>query len=271
MKGLDRFSLPQMLGDFRFAFEKNREALYFIREHRLWEGFWKFSWVMRLLVFAGLIASFKFYGILRNWYGGASTDDVLAVGQSIVTLFDQVYSEGYHFLFLGGFKYVVLLLVEIIVFHFVRRTLEIKTGNRQDFTPRTFIRAQIRMFVIVLRNFILETLLTVAVKTVMGIIGFTLLQTPLILLIQCYFLGFAMIDNYNELYGMSIRQSARTTQHYSGLALAVGMTTYFLLLIPLLGPFIAPFFVAVTATLSLHDLREAEGSWRYNWQWSPPS
>ncbi len=262
----ERFAIPQIIGDFRYAFEKNREAIDFIRKHRLWEGFWKFTWVMRILILAGFVASFKLFSIFRNWYQGAQTDNVIAMSQSMMNLFSNVANEGYNFLFIGGFKYIVLLLVEIIVFHFVRRTLEIKTGNSQDFTPKTFIRAQIRMFKIVVRNFIMESIVSVLVKTALSIIGLTILEIPLILLVQCYFLGFAMVDNYNELFGMTIRQSAKTTQHYAGLAISVGITTYFLLLIPILGAFIAPFFAGVTATLALHDLSEEEGGWRTDWE-----
>ena len=260
-----KYSFNTFIEDFRFGFEKNREALGFIIENRLWEGFWKFGWVMRLILLGALLAGWKMFNIFRQWYSGAEMDNVFTMAQSVGGLFTDIADKGYQFLFLSGFKYLVLILVEIIVFHFVRRTLEIKTGRKQDFTPDAFIKAQIRMIKIVVRNFILENIVTILLGIVLSIFGLDFLETALVLLVHSYFLGFTIIDNYNELFGMSIRQSARCTRYYPGLAIAVGLTTYFLLLMPIIGAFLAPFFIAVMATLAFHDLRIQEGDWRVDW------
>lgn len=266
---LPNFSLAQFIKDFRFGFEKNREAIDFIQEHRLWEGFWKFGWVFRLLIFAGVFAGWKLFRILQHWYSAADMSNPIQMGASIGSLFGDFFNEGYSFFFLSGFKYVVLVLVEIIVFHFVRRTLELKTGIQQDFTPKTFIRAEIRMIKIVARNFCYEYILMFLIGTGLGIFGLEWIKHPIFILVQAFFLGFAVIDNYNEIFGMSIKQSARLTLYYPGLSVAVGLTTYFLLLIPILGAILAPFLVGVAATLAFHELREQEGSWRFDWTTIP--
>lgn len=261
----DKLSPSLFAADFRFGIEKCKNAIDFIKEHRLWMGFWKFNWVFRLLVVAGLIAGWKLFNIFQHWFSAVGSSNPIEFTMNLGTLFSGVFSEGYSFFFLGGFKYIVLILVEIIVFHFVRRTQEILTGDLQDFTPNTFIRAEIRMIKIVARNFVIESILMFLVGTALSAFGLGWLKAPFFLLIQAYFLGFAVLDNYFELYGMTIKQSAKLTAFYPGLSVAVGLVTYSLLLIPLLGAFLAPFLVGVAAPLAMHEIRETEGGWRADW------
>lgn len=264
-----RSSVSQFIKDFKFGFEKNLEAIEFIKEHRLWEGFWKFNWVFRLLIFIGIVAGLKLMSIYNGWYSNLHASNPIELTMSIGSFFGDFFSESYNFFFLSGFKYIILILVEIIVFHFVRRTQEIKTGISQDFTPKTFIRAEIRMIKIVFRNFIIENILMFLMGGVLSMFALAWIKAPIFILIQAFFLGFAVLDNYNEIFGMSIKQSAKLTTYYPGLSVAVGLTTYFLLLIPLLGAFLAPFLVGVVATLAFHELREAEGGWRFDWASMP--
>ncbi len=264
-----RSSVSQFIKDFKFGFEKNLEAIEFIKEHRLWEGFWKFNWVFRLLIFVGIVAGLKLMSIYNGWYSNMHASNPVELTMSIGSFFGDFFSESYNFFFLSGFKYILLILVEIIVFHFVRRTQEIKTGISQDFTPKTFIKAEIRMIKIVFRNFIIENILMFLMGGVLSMFALAWIKAPIFILIQAFFLGFAVLDNYNEIFGMSIKQSAKLTTYYPGLSVAVGLTTYFLLLIPLLGAFLAPFLVGVVATLAFHELREAEGGWRFDWASMP--
>ncbi len=264
-----RSSVSQFIKDFKFGFEKNLEAIAFIREHRLWEGFWKFNWVFRLLIFIGIVAGLKLINIYNDWYSNVEVSNPVELTMSIGTFFGDFFSESYNFFFLSGFKYVILILVEIIVFHFVRRSLEIKTGISQDFTPKTFIKAEVRMIKIVARNFGIEYVLMIIIGAGLSMFSLSFLKAPIFIFVQAFFLGFAVLDNYNEIFGMSIRQSAKLTTYYPGLSVAVGLTTYFLLLIPVLGAFLAPFLVGVVATLAFHELREAEGGWRFDWASMP--
>lgn len=262
---LSEFSLSLFIADFRFGIDKIQESIDFIKKHRLWEGFWKFDWVLKFLIVIGAFASWRMFKVFQTWFVETEVLNPLKLTASIGGLVQGFWNEGHSLLFLSGFKYLILVLVEIIVFHFVRRTLEIKTGIKQDFTPKTFIRAEIRMIKIVIRNFVMEYLVLLALGVILGIFGIAFIKHPLFLLVQAFFLGFAIIDNYNELFGMSIKQSFMITTYYPGLAVAVGLMTYVLLLIPVFGAFIAPFVVGVVATLAFHDIKQREGGWRADW------
>ena len=79
-----------------------------------------------------------------------------------------------------------------------------------------------------------------------------------LLIVQCFFLGFAIIDNYNEIYKMTIKQSFKFTQQYIGVALAVGVVVYMLMLLPLVGTVLAPLLGAVVSTMTMYQLEKKD-------------
>ena len=79
-----------------------------------------------------------------------------------------------------------------------------------------------------------------------------------ILIIQCYFLGFAVIDNYNEIYKLSIKESAKYTRIYAGVALGIGAAVYVLMLLPIIGTIFAPLLGAVAGTMTMYELEQKD-------------
>ena len=242
--------------DFIHTLRTHQQAMHFISRHKLWQGLMNYGWVSKLVLLGGLIAGYKLFSILSNWWESASTASASMALQSLGNLFRDVALEGYEFFFVGGFKYLILVLMEILLFHVTRRTVEIKTGRKQDLTFNTFLKAEIRMIKTAFGAFVLETIATVLISTFLSIVGLDVLKPFLVILVQCYFLGFVVIDNYNELYHIGIQESERITRQFVGVAIAIGLVTYVLLLLPLLGAVLAPFVGAVTATLSMHALQE---------------
>ncbi len=116
------------------------------------------------------------------------------------------------------------------------------------------LRAQIRIVKIVIRNFIYEVLISLLISLMLGIIGLTFLKGSLLFLVQCYFLGFTLIDAYYEIRHFSIKESARRSWNYAGVSLAVGLVAYLLLLLPLIGALLGPIVGSVTATLAIDRL-----------------
>ncbi|MEM9919383.1 MAG: EI24 domain-containing protein [Bacteroidota bacterium] len=246
----------QFIKDFVLTIRNHQQAMHFIARHKLWKGLMRYGWVSKLVLFVGLIAGLKLFLILNHWWNSATGDSIAHALQSLGSLFKEVAFEGYEFFFVGGFKYLILIIMEILLFHITRRTIEIKTGKSQDLTIDAFIKAEIRMIKTAISAFILESIGTVAIGVVLGVIGYDFLQPFFVLLLQCYFLGFVVIDNYNELYSMSIRESERVTREFFGVAIAIGLVTYLLLLLPIVGAVLAPFVGAVTATLTMHSLQD---------------
>ena len=89
-----------------------------------------------------------------------------------------------------------MALVEVIIFHVSRRTLEIIAEKKGDTSFDTFVKAQIRMLKVIIRAWVLELIITSLIKVVFSIFGtLEFLQPIFIFGVQCYFLGFIVMDN----------------------------------------------------------------------------
>ena len=201
-----------------------------------------------------VVGGLAFIKFVFNYWSQATVSkgvSLASVGSSISGFF----IEGYDLFVLGGLKYIILILIEVIIFHFARKTLEIKLDLELDTSLKAFIKAQTRMIKVVFYSWIMETILTfIIVKIGFSILGLSSVGFVATFLIQSYFLGFAIIDNYNEMYYMSIKQSQRYANQYAGVTLVVGIVTYILMVIPLIGAVAGPLIGAVVAVLTMHEL-----------------
>ena len=230
------------------------EAMHFVKQNRLWEGFWKYGWVSRLLVFLAVAIGIKFFFILKNM-AFPSDPGIVTTAMTLGSVFQNFAVEGYEFLFSGIMKYLMLIMLEVIIFHMCRLTLKILSGADSDLSLDNFVKAQIRMIKVAIRAFITEMFFTMIVKILFGIFGsLDFLQPIIIYLVQCYFLGILVLDNYIEQFGYSIKESFKIIRQYAGIALGIGLILNVLLAVPLLGPLAGPVLAAVTATIVMYDL-----------------
>ena len=54
-------TITNFFKDFQLTIQKLRIAIPFIRKHRIWEGFWKYSWVAYPLLILGILVGLKFW------------------------------------------------------------------------------------------------------------------------------------------------------------------------------------------------------------------
>lgn len=256
-RSMDRASLQNYFSQFILTLGKIRESIDFLYKHRLWEGFWSYGWVVRFLVVAGLIFSLKFIQIVYNWMERASAADPIAALSSMGDLMSTFAHEGYSFFYHGAMKYILLVLMEIIIFHVVRRSIAILTNEDSEASLTAFIQAQKRMINVVFRVFILELVFKAIVKAAFWALGpIDFLEPGILFLIQCYFLGFAVLDNYHEQFGMSIKQSFAYGKQYLGVSLALGIFLQLAFYIPIAGAVAGPLIAAVTVSLVMFQLSD---------------
>lgn len=229
----------------------------FIQKNRLWSGILQYSWLSKFLLIIGIVGGLAFIHFVYDYWSHKAEIDTLSLA-SLGSAMGGFFIEGYDLFVIGGLKYVILILMEVVIFHFARRTLEIKTGKTLDTSLKAFIKAQKRMFQVVIYSFVMETICSIIVGTGLGIIGFSMLKPAFVLMIQGYFLGFAVIDNYNEIYHMKIKQSAQYTMQYGSVAITIGLVVYVIMLVPLIGAVLGPLIGAVVATLTMHELHERD-------------
>jgi len=237
------------------------ESFYFIRTHRLWKGFLNYGWLIWILLIGGLLVGYKFLKVFLGWFDRIRGGESENLFNSASMLFNSVAEEGYELFFMGGMKYIILILMEVLVFHVSRRTLEVLTGEAQDVRFNTFIQAQIRMIKVVIRSWIKEFIAMLLIGAITGILDVDFVKAPLVFLIQCYYLGFAVMDNYNERYELTIKESIKRIEPHAGAAVGIGLIFYVFLLIPLVGAIVAPVLAAVAATLLMHEY-EVQGRFK---------
>jgi len=246
------------LRDITLTIQNYRNVYPFIQKHQLWKGLFDYGWVSKFLAVIGLLAGLKFISIFHHWIQDETTSFFSV--SSVFNLVGDTLSEGYELFVMGGFKYVILILLEIVIFHFARKTLQALTGKEQEANLQAFIEAQVRMLKVVIFCFAAELAVSILLKIGFSIFSIKWLLPVALLLVQCFFLGFAIIDNYNEIYKMTIKQSFNYTQQYMGVALAIGVVVYVLMLLPLVGTVLAPLLGAVVATMTMHQLEQKDQS-----------
>ena len=253
-----KLSLQLFYRDFIFTIKNYQKAIPFIKANQLWKGFMDYTWVSKFLLAIGIIVSLKFGGIYSDWFEKTSTQGMSLF--AIEDLVSKTTAEGYDMFVSGGFKYVILILLEIVAFHFSRKTLEVLTGETAESSLKSFIAAQARMVKIVIFAYVMETLFSILAATLIAAMGMDWIKPVVIFLIQCFFLGFAIVDNYNEIFKMSVNQSFKYTRQYAGVSIGIGIVIYVLMLVPVLGAFLAPLLGAVTATITMHELNKKDHS-----------
>lgn len=241
-----------------------RSAVDLIRERELWRGINAYSWVFKALMIVAVIIGLTFLVEVGSWLadlvnGSAEVDALSGMG----IMASSLATEGYESFSSGLLKYVVLVLAEVVVFHFMQRALEEIQGHpiRTDF--QAFFAAQVRMVKVALRSWVLELLISILVSIFFGIFGFLdWLESPILFFVQCYFFGLVILDNYNEQFGMTIKESMVFSQSYLGVSFALGLVLYLMMLVPLIGVVAGTIIVSVTAAIVMNKVAglSAEGS-----------
>jgi hypothetical protein len=245
------------VAQFLLTLRTHQRAVLFVKEHRLWVGFWNYGWVSRFLIFVAIIIGLKFFGIFAKWIGEASHTDSAHMMSVASGMFSDMYNQGFKEIFTGNMHFIMLILLEVLIFHIIRRTLEVLFGALPEPTLKDFIRAQMRMFVVSIIAIVLGKIAASLIGIPLNMIGIERFSEPVVeKIIEFYFLGFVVVDNYNEQFHLKIKESLKYTLRYSGVALAVGTVLYVLMVIPIIGPIIGPIVASVTATLVMYEVSD---------------
>lgn len=227
------------------------EAWRLIRDRQLWRGVDQYGWVTKVLIIAAILLGLSFIGLVIDWVRQlGQADSALMAISSMGSLAGSVAMEGYESFTSGLMKYVVLLLSEVLIFHFMQRSLEELHDKPIATDFKAFYHAQVRMIKVTIRIWIFELIVTIGLSIFFGIFGFLgWLEGTVTFLAQCFFFGLLILDNYSEQFGLSIKESIQFNQQFPGIALALGMVLYILMLVPLVGVVAGTILVSVTAVI----------------------
>ena len=224
-------------------------VLGFINKHKLY-GYFLLSGFISLLI-GGLIFTasyflsdnlgsllFKLYPFER-WSDYVEQILNVAAGGLVVLLGFVLY------------KYLLLICISPFMGPLSAKVEAILTGEPTDtkFSLKQTSYEIIRGIRISIRNVIRELSITLLL-VLLGLIPlFTAFVTPMIFLVQSYYAGFANFDYYLERRA-TIKQSVRYIRQKRGLVIGNGAGFMLLLLIPILGLFLAPVMSTIAATKS---------------------
>jgi CysZ protein len=122
---------------------------------------------------------------------------------------------------------------------------------QQDFSLKRILHEALRGVRIALRNIVREIfysliLLILSFVPVVGII-----TAPALFMVQAYYAGFGNMDYYLERH-FNVQGSAAFVRRYKGLAIGNGAIFLLLLMIPILGLFVAPVLATISSTVESH-------------------
>jgi CysZ protein len=253
-----------MLKEIIIAIQAYFQTHRFIIKHRLWK------WIF----IPGLIYALLFcVGIYFFWKSSNYAIDFMLLKTGVkdwiqkmqngwlswFIIFAQIMLHMVLMLFYFSlFKYLFLIIGSPLFAYLSEKTEAIMEGKDFPFSFTQLIKDIVRGIRIALRNMLWQTVyaISIFILAFIPVIGWI---TPLIaLMVECYYLGFSMLDYSCERHKLSTSQSIAFIGKHKGLAIGNGMIFYLMHLIPFLGWVLAPGYAVIAATISLYGDKETK-------------
>ena len=129
---MDRFRTG--IHEFFYTLLAFPRAWRFMLNHRLWEGLRQYGWVARGLVVLGVFM--MLYAIFEawDWLDSHADAPLVAMVMGRESLTWKWVTELYESMSDGILNMVTLVLLEVVIYHFMRRTLQIVLKKNGDIT-----------------------------------------------------------------------------------------------------------------------------------------
>ncbi|MEM6265800.1 MAG: EI24 domain-containing protein [Bacteroidota bacterium] len=240
-----------MISAFFASLNDYSRALKFMSTHKLW-GFAMLPGLASL-VLAGLsmYAAYKYSGTLGDslagfypgdWPLSGAIDEILAGLAFIISII----------VFLLLAKYVVVIIASPFLGPLSEKVESLATGKpAPPFSLKDMAEDLARAIRISLRNVIRELFLNL-VLLLLNLVPFlgSVAYTIAIFAVQSYYAGFGNMDPTLERQRYTVRQRVQFVRKHRGLAIGNGLPFVLLMLVPVIGWFLAPVLGVVAATLS---------------------
>jgi CysZ protein len=250
-----------MLKEIIIAIQGYIDAHRFIVKHRLWKWilipgiiymllfcvgmyfFWTSSnWaIQEMLTLTGL-------GKWMNTMGSSWLKLLFIFGQVILKLVLMLF-------YFSLFKFLFLIIGAPVFAYLSEKTAAILEGKDIPFNFLQLLNDIVRGVRLALRNSLWQSvyIVTILILSFIPLIGWF---TPLFaLLIECYYLGFSMLDYSCERNKWSPAQSIDFVSHHKGLAVGNGIVFYLMHAILFVGWILAPSYAVIAATLSFYKTK----------------
>ena len=244
-----------MLKEIIIAIQSYIEAHRFIVKHRLWKWIFVPGIIYAILFFAGIILFWNSSDIaiqqLLNITGLGKWMNAIEGGWlKFLFIFGQVILKlVLMLLYFSLFKYLFLIIGSPLFAYLSEKTEAIMEGKEFPFSFAQLIKDAARGIRLAFRNALWQTVYTVSIL-ILSFIPLVGWFTPFFaLLIECYYLGFSMLDYSSERNKLSTSQSIAFIGKHKGLAIGNGIVFYLMHMIIVVGWILAPSYAVIAATL----------------------
>ena len=250
-----------MLKEIVIAIQSYLEAHRFISRHKLWKWILIPGFLYTLMFMAGIwlfwVTSNEATQLLlnktgiREWlenFKNGWMNFLVIICQIIIWMVSLMF-------YFSLFKFIFLIIGSPLFSYLSEKTDTILTGKDFPFSFSKLMNDAWRAIKIALRNLLCQSLymLSLFLLSFFPLFGWV---TPLVgLLVECYYLGFSMLDYSSERNNLSAMQSIQFIGRHKGLAIGNGFVFYLMHLVPIIGWLLAPSYAVIAATLSLHKAR----------------
>jgi CysZ protein len=250
-----------MLKEIILSIQAYLHTYRFIVKHRLWKWIFIPGLIYTLLFCAGIylfaVSSHSAIGFMLQKSGVAEWMEKMQNSWlSFLLIFGQIILNLILLLFYFSlFKYLFLIIGSPLFAYLSEKTESIIEGKEFPFSFKQLMKDIVRGIRIALRNMLWQTVYTVSILILsfIPVVGWV---TPLLgLLVECYYLGFSMLDYSCERNKLTTSQSINFIGRHKGLAIGNGIIFYMMHLVPILGWLFAPSFAVIAATISLHKAK----------------
>jgi len=222
------------------------ESYTFFKENKLWRGIFQHKWILLVTVILSILFTFTLFSNLYEYFFQAQE---VADLELIDEEGGSTKSVNKDTAILGGSKFLFLIMLEIVIFYFSVKTLEILNKEKYPTNFGMFLGAEYRMVKVMIRSAIQSLIAQIVLSIVLAFSDLDYLLPVLMFLVHSYFIGLAFFDNYNEQQKLNIKESDICIRHHSGAATTLGAVASLGLMIPVIGPLLVPVFGAITANL----------------------
>ena len=247
-----------MLKEIIISIQSYFEAHQFIKKHKLWK------WI---LVPGIIYAIFFIYGFSFFWSSSSQAIEWILIQSHAKSWLEKMEDGWLSFFFIIGqifirlllliyylslFKFLFFILGSPVVAYLSEKTESIIKNESYHVNTKQLIPDIIRGSKIAVRNFFWQTIyfITLFFLSLIPLIGW---PTPLFFIfIDCYYIGFSMLDYNNARKNISFNKSVAIIGHHRGLAIGNGIVFYLFHVLPLVGWIFAPSYAVIAATISLH-------------------
>ena len=250
-----------MLKEIIISIQSWLQAHRFIVKHKLWKWILIPGIIYAVLFWFGVMLFWRSSGQFINyslthtgfktWLEGISNN--VFIGFLVVLIQVAVQIILFYFYY-SLFKYLFLIIGSPVFAYLSEKTQAIIDNKDYPFSIMQLLSDIARGIRLALRNALWQTVYSICILFISFIPVIGLATVVLAFFVECYYLGFSMLDYSCERNKLSASASIHFIGRHKGLAIGNGAVFYMVHLIPFVGWVLAPGYAVIAATISINTI-----------------